>query len=157
MACSSPPASLPGDGGAYVANSTELIHLKDTKGTGKADERRVRALRLRHRRHAPHHSHVSLGARTACCTSINRSTSTATSKRRYGVRRFDGGGIWQFRPETIELDVFAARLVQSVGPRLRSLGPIVRHRRRRRRRDQLRPARRDVRLHAPARPVSCPA
>src|SRR5690349_2468587 len=36
-----PTAVLPGDGGAYVANSTELLHLKDTDNDGKADQRRV--------------------------------------------------------------------------------------------------------------------
>ena len=30
-----------GDGGVYVASSTELLHLKDTDGDGKADTRRV--------------------------------------------------------------------------------------------------------------------
>ena len=36
-----PTAIEIGDGGAYVANSTELLHLKDTNGDGKADQRRV--------------------------------------------------------------------------------------------------------------------
>src|SRR6516162_8258476 len=36
-----PTGGEPGDGGAYVANSTELLHLKDTDGDGKADHRRV--------------------------------------------------------------------------------------------------------------------
>ena len=36
-----PTGVEPGDGGAYVANSTELLHLKDTDGDGKADRRRV--------------------------------------------------------------------------------------------------------------------
>src|SRR5215469_12526526 len=36
-----PNAVVPGDGGAYVTNSTEILHLKDTKGTGKANSRRV--------------------------------------------------------------------------------------------------------------------
>src|SRR3954453_23071181 len=36
-----PTAVIPGDGGAYVANSTELLHLKDTDGDGKADQRRI--------------------------------------------------------------------------------------------------------------------
>src|SRR5688500_6057067 len=36
-----PTGVEPGDGGAYVANSTELIHLKDTDGDLKADERRI--------------------------------------------------------------------------------------------------------------------
>jgi putative membrane-bound dehydrogenase-like protein len=36
-----PTGVEPGDGGAYVANSTELLHLRDTDGDGRADERRV--------------------------------------------------------------------------------------------------------------------
>ena len=36
-----PTGVEPGDGGAYVANSTELVHFKDTDGDGKADDRRV--------------------------------------------------------------------------------------------------------------------
>ena len=32
-----PTGILPGDGGVYVANSTEILHLKDTDGDGKAD------------------------------------------------------------------------------------------------------------------------
>ncbi len=34
----------------------------------------------------------------------------------HGVRRLNGGGIWQFRPETMQLEVFAARLLQPLGP-----------------------------------------
>ena len=33
----------------------------------------------------------------------------------YGVRRLGGGGIWQFRPETMELEVFARGLVNPWG------------------------------------------
>ncbi len=36
-----PTGVEPGDGGAYVANSTELLHLQDTDGDGRADTRRV--------------------------------------------------------------------------------------------------------------------
>lgn len=36
-----PTGVEPGDGGAYVANSTELLHLTDTDGDGKADHKRV--------------------------------------------------------------------------------------------------------------------
>ena len=32
-----PTGVEPGDGGAYVANSTEVLHLTDTDGDGKAD------------------------------------------------------------------------------------------------------------------------
>ncbi|MFC1759015.1 sorbosone dehydrogenase, partial [Planctomycetota bacterium] len=36
-----PTGVLPGDGGCYVANSTELLHMSDTDGDGKADTERV--------------------------------------------------------------------------------------------------------------------
>ncbi|MDB6120520.1 MAG: Cytochrome c, partial [Verrucomicrobiaceae bacterium] len=36
-----PTAVIPGDGGAYVANSTEILFLKDTNGDLKADERSI--------------------------------------------------------------------------------------------------------------------
>ncbi len=52
---------VPGDGGVYVANSTELLHLADTDGDGRADQRPRHALGLRHRRHASHHPHVRVG------------------------------------------------------------------------------------------------
>ena len=35
-----PTGILPGDGGVYVANSTEILHFMDTDGDGKADKRR---------------------------------------------------------------------------------------------------------------------
>src|SRR5262249_7959008 len=36
-----PTGVEPGDGGAYVANSSELLHLADTDGDGKADRQRI--------------------------------------------------------------------------------------------------------------------
>ena len=73
----------------------------------------------------------------------------------HGVRRLGGGGIWQFRPETMELDVFIRGLVQPLGPPLRPLGPVVRDRRRRGRGDQLLPPRRLL-LHGRRTPsASC--
>src|SRR5207245_1849014 len=36
-----PTGLEPGDGGVYVAQSTELLHLSDTDGDGKADQRRI--------------------------------------------------------------------------------------------------------------------
>ena len=57
-----PTGVEPGDGGVYVANSTDLLHLSDTDGDGKADRRARHPLRLRHRGHAPHPAHAPLGA-----------------------------------------------------------------------------------------------
>ena len=56
-----PTGIEPGDGGAYVANSTELLHFKDTDGDGKADADPRRPLGLRHRRHPPHPAHPAVG------------------------------------------------------------------------------------------------
>ena len=36
-----PTGVIPGDGGAYVCNSTELLHLADTDNDGRADRRRI--------------------------------------------------------------------------------------------------------------------
>src|SRR6185295_4078467 len=36
-----PTGVIPGDGGAYVANSTELLFYKDSDGDGHADEKRI--------------------------------------------------------------------------------------------------------------------
>ena len=36
-----PTGILPGDGGVYVANSTEILHFMDTDGDGKADKKRL--------------------------------------------------------------------------------------------------------------------
>ena len=36
-----PTGIEPGDGGAYVANSTELVHFRDEDGDGKADAKTV--------------------------------------------------------------------------------------------------------------------
>ena len=74
-----------------------------------------RPLGLRHRGHPPHPPHLPLGARRACSTSTSRSTSTATSRRPTASARLGGGGIWQFRPETMQLDVFIRGLVNPWG------------------------------------------
>src|SRR5665213_1239225 len=36
-----PTGVMPGDGGVYVVDSTDLLHLSSTKGDGKADKREV--------------------------------------------------------------------------------------------------------------------
>src|SRR5438445_9206019 len=36
-----PTGIEPGDGGAYVANSTDLVHFSDSKGSGRADRQRI--------------------------------------------------------------------------------------------------------------------
>ena len=55
-----PTGILPGDGGVYVANSTEILHFADTDGDGKADKKR-RVLSGWHRRYPSPDSYLSLG------------------------------------------------------------------------------------------------
>ncbi len=54
-----PTGVEPGDGGAYVANSTELLHFEEPGRQSRSKAHR--ALRLRHRRYSPHHPHFPLG------------------------------------------------------------------------------------------------
>ena len=58
-----PTGVVPGDGGVYVADSTDLVHFSDPDpATGKARNEADRPVRVRHRGHAPHPAHPSLGA-----------------------------------------------------------------------------------------------
>ena len=56
-----PTGVAPGDGGVWVANSTELLHFADHDGDLKADSKRVVSVRVRHRGHASHSAHAALG------------------------------------------------------------------------------------------------
>ncbi|MEX2639269.1 MAG: PVC-type heme-binding CxxCH protein [Balneolales bacterium] len=109
-----PTGILPGDGGAYVANSTELIHLSDTDGDGKADKRRV----------------VLSGFGTADTHHLINTFKWGPEGKLYfnqaiyifshvetpwGMRRLEGGGTWQLRPETLDLEVFSRGLVNPWG------------------------------------------
>ena len=78
-----PTGVLPGDGGAYVVDSTDLLFLKDTDGDGKADKRERSFSPASARRHTHHMVHaLRWGPDWPGCTSTSRSTSTATSRRR---------------------------------------------------------------------------
>ena len=58
-----PTGVLPGDGGVYVANSTEILHLRDTDGDGRADQPARGAFGFRRGRHPPYYPPLSVGAR----------------------------------------------------------------------------------------------
>ena len=109
-----PTGLLPGDGGVYVANSTELIHLSDTKGTGKADKRRVvlSGFGTEDTHHMLHTLRWGPDGRMYMMQSIYIHSSIETP---YGPRRLNAGGIWRFKPETMELDVFARGWVNPWG------------------------------------------
>ena len=109
-----PTGVEPGDGGAYVANSTELLHLKDTDGDGKADRTRVvlSGFGTEDTHHILHTLRWGYDGMLYFNQSIYIHSHIETP---HGVRRLGGGGIWQFRPETMELEVFIRGLVNPWG------------------------------------------
>ena len=94
-----------GDGGAYVASSHELLHFRDHDGDGRADERRVvlAGFGTEDTHHLIHTFRWGPDGFLYFNQSIYIHSHVETP---YGVKRLNGGGIWQFRPDTLELDVF---------------------------------------------------
>jgi putative heme-binding domain-containing protein len=110
-----PTAVLPDDGGgAFIANSTELLHCVDRDGDGRADERRVvlSGFGAEDTHHIIHTFRRGPDARVYFNQSIYIHSHVETPR---GVRRLNGGGIWRFEPESLALDVFARGWVNTWG------------------------------------------
>jgi len=109
-----PTGVEPGDGGAYVANSTELLHLKDTDGDGKADQSRIvlSGFGTEDTHHILHTFRWGMDGQLYMNQSIYIHSHVETP---FGVRRLNAGGIWQFRPETLKLEIFARGWVNTWG------------------------------------------
>ncbi len=109
-----PTGVEPGDGGAYVANSTELLHMRDTNGDGKADQSRIvlSGFGTEDTHHIIHTFRWGPEGLFYFNQSIYIHSHVETP---YGVRRLNAGGIWQFRPETMRLEVFARGWVNTWG------------------------------------------
>jgi len=109
-----PTGIEPGDGGAYVANSTELLHFQDTDGDGRADRRRVvlSGFGTEDTHHILHTLRWGYDGMLYFNQSIYIHSHVETP---HGVRRLGGGGIWQFRPETMQLEVFLRGLINPWG------------------------------------------
>ncbi|HND52927.1 MAG TPA: HEAT repeat domain-containing protein, partial [Pirellulaceae bacterium] len=109
-----PTGVAPGDGGVYVANSTELIHLQDTNGDGKADRSRI--VLSGFGTEDTHHLLHTLRWGHDGCLYMNQSIYIHSHiETPHGVRRMNGGGIWRFRPETQQLDVVCNGFVNPWG------------------------------------------
>lgn len=109
-----PSSVLPGDGGVYIANSTEILFLKDTDGDGKADFRKV--VLAGFGTEDTHHLVHTLRWGPEGMMWINQSIYIHTHiETPYGVRRLMGGGMWHFRPETGKAEVFMRGLVNPWG------------------------------------------
>ncbi|MFO0927801.1 MAG: PVC-type heme-binding CxxCH protein [Gemmataceae bacterium] len=109
-----PTGVEPGDGGAYVANSTELVHLADTDGDGKADRRRVvlSGFGTEDTHHIIHSFRWGHDGNLYFNQSVYIHSHIETP---HGVRRLNAGGVWQFRPDTLRLEVFVRGMWNSWG------------------------------------------
>ncbi len=109
-----PTGVMPGDGGAYVANSTEILFLRDTDGDGAADERRV-VLSGFGTEDTHHIIHTFRGGPEGMLYFNQSIYIHSHVETPWGVRRLGGGGIWHYRPESERLDVFCKGFVNSWG------------------------------------------
>ncbi len=111
-----PTGILPGDGGVYVANSTELLHLADTDGDGKADKKRriLGGFGTADTHHLIHTFRWGPEGSLYFNQSIYIYSHVETP---HGIRRLEGGGVWELNPGTLELSVYAKGLVNPWGLR----------------------------------------
>ncbi len=109
-----PTAVIPGDGGVYVANSTEVIFLKDTDGDLKADERTIllSGFGTEDTHHLLHTMRFTPEGLLSFLQSIYIHSHIETP---HGVRRLMGGGVWEFRPETRRLEIVSKGLINPWG------------------------------------------
>jgi putative heme-binding domain-containing protein len=116
-----PTGILPGDGGVYVANSTEILHLSDTDGDGKADTRRkvLSGFGTADTHHLIHTFRWGPEGRLYFNQSIYIHSHVETP---WGIKRLEGGGVWKLQPHTLELDVYAKGLVNPWGLRFDNYG-----------------------------------
>jgi len=109
-----PTGILPGDGGVYVANSTEILFLQDTDGDGKADKRTkvLTGFGTADTHHLIHTFRWGPDGDFYFNQSIYIYSHVETPA---GVKRLEGGGVWQLKPKTLDLSVYAKGLVNPWG------------------------------------------
>jgi len=100
-----PTGLEPGDGGVYVADSTDVLHFSDPGPDGKARKRRVvlSGFGTEDTHHIIHTFRWGPDGMLYFNQSVYIHSHVETP---YGVRRLNAGGVWQFRPETMRLEVF---------------------------------------------------
>lgn len=95
----------PGAGGIYVCDFDELVHLKDTDGDGKADERRVLF------------SGFGVGDTHQLVNSVTHGMdgslwftqglhAFSRVETPWGLSRLDKAGVWRLNPRTLRMDGF---------------------------------------------------
>lgn len=109
-----PTAVLPGNGGVYVANSTEIVHYKDTDGDMKADSKKVimSGFGTEDTHHIIHTPQWGQDGMLYFSQSVYIHSHIETP---WGVKRLMAGGIWQYNPHTEKLKVYSRGLINAWG------------------------------------------
>jgi putative heme-binding domain-containing protein len=109
-----PTGILPGDGGVYVANSTEILHFADTDGDGKADKKRriLNGFGTADTHHLIHTFRWGPEGHLYFNQSIYIYSHVETP---FGIKRLEGGGVWQLNTRNLDMNVYARGLVNPWG------------------------------------------
>lgn len=109
-----PTGVEPGNGGVYVAQSTDLLFLKDTDGDGKADVRKrvLSGFGTEDTHHNLHTLRWGFDGRLYMNQSIYTRTDTETPR---GVVRLKAGGGFRYNTDSMRMEIFFRGLVNSWG------------------------------------------
>jgi putative heme-binding domain-containing protein len=109
-----PTAVVPGDGGAYATNSTEILHFDENPVTGKAEHRRVvlAGFGTEDTHQFIHTLHWGFDGRLYWNQSLYIHSNIETPR---GVVTLLGSGVWRFDPRTADLDIFTRGLINPWG------------------------------------------
>ena len=116
-----PTGVEPGDGGCYVAQSTDLLFLKDTDGDGKADikKRVLNGFGTEDTHHNLHTLRWGPDGRLYMNQSVYTRTDAETPR---GVVRLKAGGGFRYNPSSMRMEVFFRGLWNSWGHQFDAYG-----------------------------------
>lgn len=109
-----PTGIAPGEGGVYVAQSTDLLFLQDTDGDGKADTKRrvLSGFGTEDTHHNLHTLNWGPDGRLYMNQSIYTRTDAETP---HGITRLKAGGGFRYDTHTMRMEIFFRGLVNSWG------------------------------------------
>ena len=109
-----PNAVIPGDGGAYVTNSTEILFLKDSKGGNRADTRRVvlAGFGTEDTHHIVHTLRWGNDGKLYFLQSLYIHAHLETPT---GLKTLLASGVWRYDTRTLDLGVYSRGLVNPWG------------------------------------------
>jgi putative heme-binding domain-containing protein len=100
-----PTGIMPGDGGVYVGQGESLLHFRDSKGNGKADQRKV--VLTGFGTADTHHTLNTFRWGPDGSLYFNQGVYIhSTVETPYGPRKLFGGCVWQLRTDRLQLEVY---------------------------------------------------